>query len=638
MIEPASDALDDRLPVPRGRSPLGAAFARWLGRRSDKQPDVVVDSNTQNKALETREKDSSKPEATSESAPRPPKPEVAHLDAATKLINRRRFAEALVCIDDALAARPGMEKALYARTSALIGLSRFEEAKAVCEGILLNNPLNKVAAKQLLALGGHPPLITRRVALNVAAAAQFRPSVIMQAVQSLYDASLFEDCLEFITMAWVALNKEQSVERRTAIQAKLLHFEGLVYEASHHYYDAIQSYQREAQHPSKTFDATTSIARCYFQLGKGDKADTFIRVAHGLASTPVKLSPLSLEITLLQGRFEEAYRAYRTKSSSTALAKHFGMETMPTNLDLRSDSLKGSKAYFVNEGGPGDELRASTMYPDLLGLFPDLSLTCSPRLERIMRRTYPEITFVPVARHRAEFAQEMTDRAGISNPGLAPVLSTKASEYGQKCDLAYSIIDTLADLRPSRESFCRKGRILKADPATLQHWQGRVGSSQKYSVGLSWRSMLQSVSRNQHYLAIDELRPLAQLENVEYWLLQPRATEDEINALRTFVDLRVPNSLDLVDDFEGQLALCQSLDCVIAPFTTNAELAGAAGVPAVFISASHSTSWRRNEDGSDIWHHSANTIAADPIWDRQKTMALVVEAVQQILTQCGERL
>ncbi len=140
--------------------------------------------------------------------------------------------------------------------------------------------------------------------------------------------------------------------------------------------------------------------------------------------------------------------------------------------------------------------------------------------------------------------------------------------------------------------------------------------------------MLESATRNRNYLKVDDLAPLGGLTDVEFWLLQPRPTRDELERLAELVDFRVPDGLDLVDDVDGQLALSSCLDAVIAPYTTTAELAAAAGTPTAMLGVTQATMWRRQSDGTDVFRPNAHIFRLEA--DRQASMRAVVEFIERI--------
>jgi hypothetical protein len=192
-------------------------------------------------------------------------------------------------------------------------------------------------------------------------------------------------------------------------------------------------------------------------------------------------------------------------------------------------------------------------------------------------------------------------------------------------DLVCSVLDTLADLRPNRESFRKTKRPpLEPHPELRKYWAAKTKASGRTNIGLSWRSMLQSVARNRHYLTAEDLAPLADVD-ADFWLFQPKATPEEIEHLRSFLTLHIPDDFDLVNDFEGQLALAANMDCVISPFATTGELAGAVGTPTILISTTKSTTWRRNPDGSDIWHDKSQIVWGDPVHDRLSAMQAIAD-------------
>lgn len=154
-------------------------------------------------------------------------------------------------------------------------------------------------------------------------------------------------------------------------------------------------------------------------------------------------------------------------------------------------------------------------------------------------------------------------------------------------------------------------------------------------IGLAWRSMLQSVARDRHYLQATDLDRLADVD-ADFWILQPKASTEELDHLARHLSLRIPEGLDLVDDLEGQLAIVSMLDCVVSPFTTTAELGGAAGTPTLMLSTLYSTRWR-DAGERDIWHPAARVVSGTPSWDRKSLMARVASALADLPARHGAR-
>jgi hypothetical protein len=309
---------------------------------------------------------------------------------------------------------------------------------------------------------------------------------------------------------------------------------------------------------------------------------------------------------------------------------------MPEEFRLEPGHRLGRRAFVYTEGGPGDELRFASLYRELTALFPDLTLTCEPRLESLMVRSFPHIPFLPIRRSRPEIRSDDYDtRSIVPTQLLANALNNRAVEEIERADFACSVLETLADLRPDRDSFPRQGAYLKPDPALVAEWAQRVrqasGGRPVHRIAICWRSMLRSPARQPHYLSAADMAPLARLENAEFWSVQTGVTDEELSELRQVLpNVQVPD-LDLKDDFEGVAALFVNMDHVVAPFITQGEFAGALGVPTTLLANTHTTTWRRNADGSDVWHSSAATVFGDPVGDRAALMRAAVERIEELL-------
>jgi capsular polysaccharide export protein len=130
-------------------------------------------------------------------------------------------------------------------------------------------------------------------------------------------------------------------------------------------------------------------------------------------------------------------------------------------------------------------------------------------------------------------------------------------------------------------------------------------------IGLSWRSSLTTHSRNEHYLTVEELEPLFQIDGIQFVNLQYDDCADEL----AWVEQRYPGKLfnleelDQYNDLDGVAALLKCMDLVIAPATTVVELSGALGCPTWMFSNSSEIDWRKiDEDGTDVWHNSIKIV------------------------------
>ncbi len=528
---------------------------------------------------------------------------------------------ALSAVDLALVENPQSQKGMQMKAQVLLAMGRHGDAKDAANSLLSRYPVDKQGRKILAALGEPLPPASKEVAMSFALASRGRPMTYVQGAQYLYDAELFQDALDFVTVGLAALSNEADAKRKSVAALDLLKIRADSLEALHMFPEAMAVFEQLLHSRSSQSRGAAGMARCIFELGDPAKAENIIRAANSRANDQNPWSPLMLDILQAQDKIRDAYQFYRKKPVSLAIAEFFGMPS-PSDIDLQSGAYRERSAFLLSEGGPGDELRLSSVYPDLRQHFGSLCISSDPRLTPIMQRTYPEIEFLPVGRYRAEVARDMSDRTEVGHSGIIQCVSNDAATFGRSAGFVASILDTLADVRPNRESFLSSPRRpLKPLPHLRDVWRDRAqaGSNGKPNIGIAWRSMLQSVARNRHYFEVEAFAPIFSMD-AQFWITQPRLKEEERAYLSGFQNVSFAEDIDMVDDFEGQLAMMSALDLVIAPFTATGELAAAAGTPTILVAATRSPLWRRNEDGTDIFASNARIVAGQPVYDKAKAV------------------
>jgi len=541
-----------------------------------------------------------------------PQPKPAPVPTAKELTKRAKelqkswkLREALANVDQALLLAPGHQEALQFRGTLLMDLGEIELARKSAAELIRAYPIDPLAIRQHRALGMPFEAPSRERALAASIAAGATATAFKNAASYLYEAELFAECLEFCNLALVAAVRpplKQPVSKRTIISIEMQ--KGLAYEGLHQTERAIAVYESILSTGEPYGSPASGLARCLLEIGQPEKAEAILRTAGFKKDGEPPFTPLMLDVLQARGKILESYQLYRRKPVTVALGSLFGRPTVISDLDINDASNLAKTALLLSEGGPGDEFRLSTTYADLANHFSELTITCDPRVESLMVRSFPAITFLPSARYRREIAQKIENRDLISDATLFQTLSDQAIHLGKTKDVVCSVLDTLADIRPSAEAFANaKNSNLVPDPVKRAQWRQQVDPS-RLNVGIAWRSMLQSVARNRHYLSAGDLMPLASVPNVHFWLLQPKATDEELAFLKARLSLRIAEGLDLVDDFEGQAAFISNLDAVVSPFATTGELASALGVPTFLVSTTRSTLWRRTESGGDIWHRN----------------------------------
>lgn len=371
--------------------------------------------------------------------------------------------------------------------------------------------------------------------------------------------------------------------------------------------------------------AALQKSRILFELGRIDAADDALRF-HYEGSTPA-YNVWKYHILLYRGKLREAFALYRSRRETEVFRRLLPNYQPPDGLVAGATSKRS--LLLLSEGGPGDELRFSTLYGEILNRVGELRICCDPRLETLLSRSFPTVQFVPAARSRDEKRKiDYPERNLVRDALGAKILTNRVLDEARKVDSTSSVLEYLSELRPDRSAFREPREMLSPDPVLRARIRRQLSGRETLKIGIAWRSMISSSAREKHYLSVSDLSSLSLIDNAEFWILQPEWSADEVEQLRAMLPhVNIADEVDLVDDFEAQAALISCLDLVIAPFTTTAELAGAVGTKTFILANSYMTTWRRNANGSDIWHPSARVVIGEKVGDRASLVRQLMEEV-----------
>lgn len=411
--------------------------------------------------------------------------------------------------------------------------------------------------------------------------------------------------------------------------------------------------------PSLDAVAKIHLARLHYCRRRFDRALEWLDQVRGLDDS-WDAENLRLRVLLETGQATDAIARHtpRTETNHTQvddalyhalLAEHRLSEAFDIASPWRQRQTKalfGSRAgdgkniahvgsrFVISQSGPGDEVLAANLYRDLQELSDTLIITCDPRLESVLTRSFPRITFLPVERLRPRSPAIVAEgRPPRAHNAHFESLTADAMQVAESCDevILSRNLQHLALRRPRRKTAA--AAYLVPDPdrvsALAAHWHGPGPR-----VGIMWRSELRGPMRDIHYLDVEQLAPFFDVDGT-FVSLQYDATDEERAALQRMSGGRVhfPDDLDLRNDFEAALALSAHLSAVVGVCTTGFELAAAGGVPGVLLAPNHFVGWRAmGRRGQDFWHESARLALCDPLWDRAALARAGTEILQGILT------
>jgi len=290
---------------------------------------------------------------------------------------------------------------------------------------------------------------------------------------------------------------------------------------------------------------------------------------------------------LLRGQFVEGWAEYawRLKTTST----FFGQFPFPF---WRGEPLSGRKILVWTEQGPGDEILAATMVPDLIAAGAKVVLLCSPRMAPLFARSFPSVHVV----HAGQNPSDPSITAGI--------------------DFQASIGELGAALRQSVGAFPPDLTLLKANPESTARLRRRYHAAApgKPLIGISWRSKNFRIEEAKT-IPLEAWAPVLKHPDVTFVSLQYGDAKEEIaRAERDLgIQILVDNEIDSMaslDDFAAQVA---AMDLVISVSNTTVHVAGALGVPIwALVPSNHGRMWYWFLERSDSpWYPSARLFRQD---------------------------
>jgi tetratricopeptide (TPR) repeat protein len=219
--------------------------------------------------------------------------------------------------------------------------------------------------------------------------------------------------------------------------------------------------------------------------------------------------------------------------------------------------LDGRSVYVYAEQGLGDQIMFSSCLPDVLQRARCAVIECLPKLQPIMRRAFPQ--------------------AMVLTQGSPDITATCRSARVE-CQVAMGTLPLF--LRRTLPDFPRHGGYLRADPARVTYWRGRLEALPgRLKVGLSWRGGVKVTRQRLRSIPLALWEPVFQVPGVDFIDLQYFECPEEVRAVESRHGISVHRWREALDDYDETAALVGALDLVISVQTAIVHLSGALGRP-----------------------------------------------------------
>jgi tetratricopeptide (TPR) repeat protein len=332
-------------------------------------------------------------------------------------------------------------------------------------------------------------------------------------------------------------------------------------------------------------------------------------------------------VLLAQGRVREGWKRNTLRIENSELKGLKGVRVWDGS-DLATRSI-----FVIVEGGTGDELRDAVCYQELSQRAGEVTVACDPRLETLLRRSFPKVKTWPVSRE---------ERISGVNRRLSRLMDDATLEQARRHDVCVVSPDLFYFLKPSAEDYGKPAPYLVADPALVARWRERLavlGPGPK--IGIAWSTIRQTYRTFSYYTKLADWGPILTIPGAVFVNLQYGDCIDELVAAEQQFGIRIERwpELDLLNDFESVAALMVALDLVVAPNSTTLELAGALGARAWYMVNEYQTldhfRLKDPDTGQDRSYPSVRIFMAREPGDSASLIAQVGTALRQTFGLAG---
>lgn len=328
---------------------------------------------------------------------------------------------------------------------------------------------------------------------------------------------------------------------------------GLVLQDQRQFAAALTAYRTALQlHPAYV-EAWSNLGTAFYELGQYDAAMTAYNEALQWQPEYPQARWNQATVWLSTGDLRRGWPAYEWRlRTSPALAPSLPVPQWD------GSPLQGRTLLVWAEQGVGDEILFASCVPELIQQAGHVILHCDLRLAPLFARSFSSVTLLTTPRGEPLPLADLPHLDVHSPLGSLPGI-----------------------LRSTLGHFPLRPGYLRVDELRRAQWQARLNAlAPGLKVGLAWRSL---VSRRQalYYTKLAQWQAVLRVPGIQWVNLQYDDYAAELTAVAQEWGIHIHHwpDLDTFLDLDGVAALMATIDLVIAPDTTVAQLAAALGVP-----------------------------------------------------------
>jgi hypothetical protein len=236
-------------------------------------------------------------------------------------------------------------------------------------------------------------------------------------------------------------------------------------------------------------------------------------------------------------------------------------ERITYNEEPEWDGTKGKKVVVYGEQGIGDQICFASMIPDASKDI-EMIIDTHPKLSGLFARSFPQCKVY----------------------GTHKLSQKPWNKEDREFDASFPIGQLGEYYRLTDESFPRAA-FLKSDDERRLMWKSLFSTKKKPVIGIAWTGGIQRTGRRFRVSQLEDWLPLFRSVNAHWVSLEYRPSKeiDEFKAKYPEIDLKEYPWATLTEDYDDTAALVAAMDLVVSVPTSVAHLAGALGVPMIWL-------------------------------------------------------
>ncbi len=368
--------------------------------------------------------------------------------------------------------------------------------------------------------------------------------------------------------------------------AGALLFQGICHHEQGDFGRAVTYYdQAHALRPQAT-DILGNMANAYRDVGNFERSDgIFERILAVNPDYPEARNDYSHAL-LARGLFDRGWELYEARWEANGW-KDRELYKQPL---WNGEPLSGKRLLVWGEQGIGDQMMFASLLPELLTQPSSSAVVVDEKLVPLFERSFPSAR---IAARRGEM---------------------HAALLQEPFDYQVPIASLGRHFRRSYADFPRHAGYLRADPAKVEAWRGRLaalGPGRK--VAISWRGGFVGTRQHLRSMDLESWLPILKTPGLEFISLQYTDCARELAALREKHGVVVHHWQEAIDDYDETAALVCAVDRVVSVCTALIHLTGALG-RAAWILVPAVPEWRYMREGERMpWYPAARLFRQDSI-------------------------